>query len=265
MEKIYFLKQNIGKIELGHYYSHLVDIVSGQDVEELKIKEAAERFISGKTLTERLTLDDRKMPMTEEQKAALEKTRKTVYSLLRHVKVDQRRPKEEVGAETLAVYKIITSHLDKFYKMTPFLQAGRVAKLLSEFMTPEKELKELPSGMVSDSIHLLKNQHDEFESIYSLRRKQLSEKEESQTQQTKAELRLLIRQLTAAIDLAQVNNSSLDYSNLINEINKETEIVNARKKASAKSDETAVTETNVAPVDAATSNPTNSGTQNSVV
>ena len=132
-------------------------------------------------------------------------------------------------------------------------------------MTPENELKELPAGMVSDSIRLLKTQHDEFESIYSLRRKQLSEKEDSQTQQTKTELRLLIRQLIAAIDLAQVNNSSLDYSHLINEINKETETVNARKKASAKSDETAATETNVAPVESATSNPTNSGKLNSVV
>ena len=41
MQKITFLKQNVGKIELGHYYSHLVDILSGKDVEELKIKEAA--------------------------------------------------------------------------------------------------------------------------------------------------------------------------------------------------------------------------------
>lgn len=224
------VKNKIRKMELAQHFTRNVSIVESHDPVKLMINVAFTNAKNALPLAGELKVHSRKFPMTKEQNAVLAKIRTTVSTLNRFVKTMERKPGTENEREALMLFEYIQRHLKGFRHMNANEQIGLFSKMTDGLEQDPALVQAVEAVGLTLTVKKLKELKLEYETVYSSRRKALAEKEKARTLEISTELNILLRQLYSSIELASMEHPELDYKPLINELNKEIELLNASRK-----------------------------------
>ena len=230
MVKILPLEAKTPKIEFGRAYTNSVSITESHNPEILMISPAYESAKKALPLAAELKVNNQKQPLTKAQMDLMDKIKNTISPLLRHLRALSLMADSENKAAVELVYEYVNRHLSGFGKENSYKQIGVLSSLLNGIEDDPNLKQAIESLNLTQTFATIVKDKKELDTVYEERRKVLSIKQKAHTQKTKRKLYFLLRQLFTAIELAAIEHPELDYSLLVNELNKEVERCNASNK-----------------------------------
>ena len=240
MENFIPLVSKTKKIEFGRAFVNCLGVVEIHNPEELQISSAYESAKKALPLAAELKVINLKKPLTKEQKSGLSNIRKTIKPLLSHLNSLKKMPDAEKSADVARVFDYVDLHMRGLSRANAYKQFALIGNMLNG-IDEQPELKASIQALnLTATFEVIRKDKVALDVIYNERRRALSENQKARTLNIKRTLYFHLRQLSSAIELAQIEHPELDYTPLIKEWNKEVEQCNTSRKkrvASGESEE----------------------------
>lgn len=220
MQKFSKFKQTSRKIESAQFYKRVVEIVESNEPETLKLNKAFNIMKEMLPLLEELKIQNRKIPLTSDMKALSVKLDKAVSVLTRYSEVKIRQGKM-VNADVESLHRFIESYLRGYAGKNFYQKTGIISKMMTVFKADSALMQSAESEELTVVFEKIGNVYDELDAVYKSRRKSVANREKLRTDEIKRTLYFTIREMLASIEVAELSNPDISYTDLINELNQE--------------------------------------------
>lgn len=222
-------RQTGRKIEFAQFCVSMGGIVESNSPEDLKIVSSLNKYLESLPLADELKIRSTKLPLTNEQKALLKKLDKSASVLLRYSKVKTKQNGTDTQDET-GLYEFIGSYYQGYSSKNSYQKTSIISKMLTSFEANPEFVQAAEMDGLTPIIAKLKADYTELDLLIKSRRKGIAKIEKIRTAKIKRSLYFLLRELLTSIELAILTNPTVNYGEMINELNQEISRFNAGSK-----------------------------------
>ena len=241
MKKFFKFKQTSRKIESAQFYKRIAEIVESKLPETLKLNKAFNKMKENLPLLEELKIQNRKVPLTNDMKALSVKLDKAVSVLTRYSEVKIRQGKM-VNAEVESLHHFIESYLRGYAGKNFYQKTGIISKMMTVFTADSALMQSAETEELTAVFEKISDVYNELDTVYKSRRKSIANREKLRTDEIKRTLYFSIREMFASIEVAELSDPDINYTDLINELNQEILRFNSGSKSRTQPEEEVIPE-----------------------